>query len=425
MEQAYLISIDELWLKGKNREDYFEIMREQLRNFLKERDLPHFTINNLGQRFLLQLSPSIEEEKRVQLKNWINNDLMEQLQRLPGLHTLTPALKANRDLESIAKVANTLVGEQLPIWQSAKLPGEKVTFKVETYRTDKKFSLNSMEVSREVGHIILEQFDGLKVKVTRPEHLVEVFIEREVVLVSVQYFSGIGGLPVGTSGRGLVLLSGGIDSPVAAAFMAKRGLASDFIFFHAYPYVGEDVVTKIQTLVSKLAPMIAPAKGDCKLYVIPIGKIQERIGLHCYPEYRTVLFRLHMMMLAQFLAQDKGYEALITGDGLSQVASQTLTNIAVIEKYLTIPVLRPLIGLNKIEIIRHAEKLGTMPVSMIPHVDACALFAPKHPTTKANRDVVQYFFDHHNMEQDLRDAIKQARVWSFNQKGEKIKIDAP
>ncbi|HAZ12322.1 MAG: tRNA 4-thiouridine(8) synthase ThiI [Bdellovibrionales bacterium GWA2_49_15] len=402
MQQALLISVDELWLKGKNRDGYFEMMREHLREYFIAEKVGAFTLRNQGQRFLCEFSerfPSIPEQ------------LIRGLRLLPGLHTIIPVeCVVERTLEAMFLSAQRSILKM----KAKRWP---FTFKVETYRSDKKFSMNSMEISRELGHLLLVAFPELKVDVHRPDFLIEVFVESEKILVATEYFRGMGGLPIGTAGHAITLISGGIDSPVASYFMAKRGLAQTFAFFHAYPYVGDEVKEKI----IKLIGLLAPSHRKTKLVVIPFGKIQEIIGTHAYPEYRTVLFRLYMLKTAELLADKVEAGALITGDGLGQVSSQTLVNLSVINTLLKLIVLRPLIGLNKIEIIDWAKKIGTYQTSIIPHDDACALFAPKRPTTRANQDYVKEFLLKHPMEDEQKLALSTAQIYTFDVRGKFVK----
>ncbi|MBI2518920.1 MAG: tRNA 4-thiouridine(8) synthase ThiI [Bdellovibrio sp.] len=403
MQQALLISVDELWLKGKNRDDYFEMMREHLREYFFAQQVGPFSIRNQGQRFLFEFRGP---------HNTIPENLINGIRLLPGLHTIIPVeCVVERTIEAMFAAAQRSILKM----KSKKWP---FTFKVETYRSDKKFPMNSMEISRQLGHQLLEVFPELKVDVHKPDFLIEVFVEHEKILVASEYFRGMGGLPIGTAGHAVTLISGGIDSPVASYFMAKRGLAQTFVFFHAYPYVGDEVKEKI----IKLVALLAPSHRTTRLMVIPFGKIQEIIGMHAYPEYRTVLFRLYMLKTAELLAEKINAGALITGDGLGQVSSQTLVNLSVINTLLKLIVLRPLIGLNKIEIIEWAKKIGTYETSIMPHDDACALFAPKRPTTRANQDYVKEFLLRHPLGSEQLSALSTAQIYAFDVRGHHTKL---
>lgn len=400
-----LISIDELWLKGKNREEYFESLRLHLREFFHFYQTGPFTLRNIGQRFLFELKdPSL---------NTLSDELLKRLCKIPGIHTVVPVYNISWEVEDIAKTC-ILAMEKAKSRLLQKDQEGFFTFKVETYRTDKRFPLKSIDLSKELGFRLLCAFPDLKVKVKKPQIMIEVFIERDHCFVAGEYFIATGGLPVGSSGHAVSLISGGIDSPVASFYMAKRGLRQSFAFFHAYPYVGDEVKTKIIKLVSRLSAY----QRNLSLYVIPFGKIQEEIGLKCYPEYRTVLFRLYMMKTAEMLARKIGAEALITGDGLGQVSSQTLTNLSVIDEFVKMLVLRPLVGMNKKEIIALAKKIETYEISILPHDDACALFAPKHPTTRAHKEYVGEFLQKNPLAAELEGALKNSQVHQFNLGGE-------
>ena len=263
------------------------------------------------------------------------------------------------------------------------LTGKK-TFKVEAKRSDKRFPLNSPQISAEIGGVILGMMPKLRVDVRNPEIVVHVEIREPKAYIHAGQFKGAGGMPVGTNGKALLLLSGGIDSPVAGYMIAKRGVQLEAVHFESFPYTSELARDK----VIRLAKTIAAYTGDIYVHVVSLTKIQEELVKHCDEDYFTLLLRRYMMYIASRIAAEHESKCLITGESLGQVASQTMEAIAVTDNAASIPVFRPCIGMDKLEIIDISTKIGTFDISIEPYEDCCTVFTPKHPRTKPQLDKV-------------------------------------
>ncbi len=258
------------------------------------------------------------------------------------------------------------------------------SFRIETNRADKRFPLTSPEVNRELGRFV-EDFTGARVDLSNPDLTVYLDIQTRGILLYFDETRAHGGLPVGASGRVAVMLSGGIDSPVAAWHMMKRGCPATYVHFHSYPLVDRSSIEK----AGELAQHLARFQRQSKLLLSPLAEIQKRIIVETPPSYRVLLYRRFMMRITERLAKQVRARAIVTGESCGQVSSQTLENIAVVDSVATIPVLRPLIGLNKEEIVGMARNVGTFPISIQPDQDCCSLFVPRHPETRARLETVE------------------------------------
>ena len=279
------------------------------------------------------------------------------------------------------------------------------TFRITAQRSQKNFPMTSEEINKEVGAYIVEK-SKKKVKLTNPD--VNCFIEivDGRAFVYLEKIKGPGGMPVGSNGKALVLLSGGIDSPVAAYYALKRGVKVDFIHFHSMPYTMPASVEKVKDLAKTLEKF----QSASKIYLIPLADIQEKTVSKTPEKLRIILYRRMMLRIAEKLARDNKYLALYTGESVGQVASQTLENIKVIEETIKLPILRPLIGFDKEDIIEKAKEIGTYEISILPHEDCCTRFIPKHPETKANLKEVQEAEKKMDIKKMVREAIKKTEV---------------
>ncbi len=290
----------------------------------------------------------------------------ERLRRVFGVHAVCPAIEMDKDdfkalCDAAAGMMENLTG----------------TFKVRARRADKRYFLDSPEINARMGGRILERYPQLKVDVHEPEHVLNVEI-RDQALLYVHELPGAGGLPTGSSGKAMLMLSGGIDSPVAGYMIAKRGVVLDAVHFFSFPYTGELAKEKVLTL----AGILSGYCGSIKTHIVSFTKIQEAIHAHCPPEYTTLVMRRFMVRIADALAEKEGAAALITGESIGQVASQTMEALAATDILASRPVFRPLIGFDKIEIIRLAERIGTYRTSSLPYEDCCTVFTPRHPVTR-------------------------------------------
>jgi len=360
--EAYLCHYSEIGLKKGNR-TYFERileqnMRRSLQAFLPE---AAFKIQKTNKRFI------------VEFKDEANPERVEQaLSYVFGIVNYARVRVVPPEIEAIARAAVELVTQK-----------EGQTFAIVTRRADKHFPMNSQEVNREVGAQVVAA-TGKGVNLSQPDITCHIEIMPRKVLVYVDKRPGPGGLPVSSSGKVLVLLSGGFDSAVASYFALKRGAKCTFIHFHSYPYT----TRASQDKVIELARQLNYYQFQSKLYMVPFAETQEDIVFNTPERYRVILYRRFMMRIAERLANREGLKAIVTGESLGQVASQTLENLGAIEQVTTLPVLRPLIGLDKNEIIAVARRIGTYDISVKPHDDACTRFMPKHPETRAKLDRV-------------------------------------
>jgi thiamine biosynthesis protein ThiI len=349
-----VLRLGEIFLKGRNRRVFVRALVDNARRLVAP--LAGVTIEPAHLRVLVRYPPALE--RRV----------MEQLGHLFGMHSMVPAVAAESDLESIAAVA---------VAEARRLPAG-TTFKVETNRRDKRFPLNSQEVSREVGGRVVRE-TGLPVDVHRPAAVIRVEIGAEASFVASRIVPGPGGLPVGTAGHVCLLLSGGIDSPVAGWSAMRRGCTLSAIYFHSFPYTGDRTKEKVLDLARRLRPW----HGPLRLHVVHFTAAQKALREHGPAELAVLLYRRMMMRAASRIAERERAKALVTGENLGQVASQTLDNLAVIEDASSLPVLRPLLTFDKSEIIARAQAIGTYDLSILPYDDCCQLFVPRHPATHA------------------------------------------
>lgn len=290
-------------------------------------------------------------------------------QQVFGIVRVARAMPCERDPEAIVKTAVRYLSGAF---------AQARTFKVETKRADKQFPMNSIQVSQSVGGLLAEAFPDVRADMHHPDLTVYVEIREKAAYVHTPAAAGAGGLPVGTGGRALSLLSGGLDSPVASWMIARRGVELEMIHFVSPPYTSPQAQEK----VIQLARTLAPSCGRLKTHIVPFTRIQEEIRRHCPEAYFTLIMRRFMMRIAQSVAEQSGVSALVTGESLGQVASQTMKALAVTESVVSMPVLRPLIGMDKVDIIHAAQRIGTYETSILPYEDCCTVFTPRHPATR-------------------------------------------
>ena len=295
-----------------------------------------------------------------------------------GVIAVTRALPCPKDKDAIFHCARNYLDKELR---------EAKTFKVETRRSDKHFPMNSMEISQYVGGLLHDAYPHLKVDVHAPELCVHVEVREKAAYVHAPSQPGAGGLPTGMGGTAVSLLSGGIDSPVACHMIAKRGVKLELVHFYSPPYTSVQAKEKVVAL----AKLLAPWCGRMKLHVVPFTEIQEAIRANCPEDHFTLIMRRFMMRLAQGVAARTGAKALVTGESLGQVASQTMDALTVSDQVCTMPVLRPVLGMDKAEIVRLARQIGTFETSILPYEDCCTVFTPRHPRTHpVLADVLEY-----------------------------------
>lgn len=357
MKEIILIKNGELALKGLNRATFEDILIKNIRKRIK----PLGEFDYRKEQSTVSVIPVTDGVDM--------DEVSERVGRVFGIARYSRALQVEKDMAEIMRETPVYLADQL---RFAK------TFKVEAKRSDKKFPLTSPEISAEVGGAILSKFPHIKVDVRNPEIVVTVEIREKNAFIRGNQLKGAGGLPTGTAGKSTVLISGGIDSPVAAYMMAKRGLLLNAVHFASPPYTSPQSEDKVHRLLKK----VAAYSGSITLFTVGFTEIQEAIRDNCPEDMFTLIMRRFMMRIASAIAEKEDSKALITGESLGQVASQTLPAIACTDSVATMPVFRPLIGNDKDEIITVSRKIGAFDISIEPFEDCCTVFTPKHPKTK-------------------------------------------
>ena len=363
MNKVIIIRYCEIHLKKKNRGYFERMLGENINRALAGLNYKYVKIH-----------------ARYLIEEFNENDYDEILSRLlkvGGIHSVSPALVLKSDAEEIY---NTVL---------SMCDGKEGTFKVETNRADKTFPVHSVEMSAEAGGRILDAYgDKLKVNLKHPDFIVNIDIrESGETLIYTDIVRGMGGLPVGSAGKGLLLLSGGIDSPVAGYMMAKRGMRVKALHFHSYPYTSDAAKQK----VIDLAKIIAPYTAGVDLYTVSVTHIQEAIHRDCPEEAMITILRRFMMRIANLMCEKTGAQAIITGESLGQVASQTVESLTTSNAVAEYPVLRPLIAFDKLDIISIAEKIGTYETSVLPYEDCCTVFLPRFPLIRPQLEKIEKF----------------------------------
>jgi len=364
MQEIILIKNGELVLKGLNRNTFEDILIKNMKKALKE--IGEFTFTKSQSTIMVESA-----DKEADL-----DDAVDALSKVFGIAALSRAAVAEKDMDDIMQTAAEYLDEELSLAR---------TFKVEAKRSDKKFPLKSPEISRELGGFLLSKFHHLKVDVHNPDVTVTVEIRDHYAFIRGNNIKGAGGMPVSTSGRAAVLISGGIDSPVAAYMMAKRGVELVAVHFASPPFTTELAEKKVIELLRR----VARYSGPITTYVVPFTEIQEQIRKHCPEEYFTIIMRRYMMRISEILAKKQNCSALITGESVGQVASQTIYALGCTDAVTTMPVFRPCIGMDKSEIVEISRKIDTFETSILPYEDCCTVFTPKHPRTRPKVEDVE------------------------------------
>ena len=365
MFHAFLIKYAEIGIKGKNRYLFEDALMKQIRHALREAE-GEFDVTKEQGRIYVRANGEFDFDEAV-----------ESLQRVLGIAEICPVvILEDEGYDKLSKDVIAYVDEQYP--------DKKKTFKVYARRAKKSYPIPSMELAAELGGDILDAFPEMSVDVRNPEILITVEIREKIYLYS-QSIPGPGGMPVGTNGKAMLLLSGGIDSPVAGYMIAKRGVKIDAVYFHAPPYTSERAKQK----VVDLAKLVARYSGPIHLHVVNFTDIQLYIYEKCPHDELTIIMRRYMMKIAERFAQQDGCLGLITGESIGQVASQTIQSLAATNEVCTMPVFRPVIGFDKQEIVDISVKIGTYETSIQPFEDCCTIFVAKHPVTKPNINVIK------------------------------------
>ena len=362
--QSFLIKYAEIGTKGKNRFMFEDALIKQIRYALKSVE-GRFEVTKESGRIYVMAEGDYDYD-----------DVIEALKRVFGIADICPMVQIeDKDYENLKK--------RVVEYMDQVYPDKHITFKVNARRGDKNYPVSSDQINRDLGEVILEAFPEMKVDVHNPDVILRVEVRQKVNLFSL-VIPGPGGMPVGTNGRAMLLLSGGIDSPVAGYMIAKRGVKIDAVYFHAPPYTSDRAKQK----VVDLANLVARYAGPINLYVVNFTDIQLYIYDKCPHEELTIIMRRYMMRIAEAIANQTGAISLITGESIGQVASQTVQSLAATNEVCTMPVFRPVIGFDKQEIVDLSEKIGTFETSIQPFEDCCTIFVAKHPVTKPNLNVI-------------------------------------
>ena len=363
IKEILLCKYGEIVLKGANRKNFEDMLTKEIRK--RARAYGNFDVYRTQSTIYVDPKDSDADL----------DGAFATVSKVFGLAAIARAAVCEKNMADI----EATVREYIPAFLSGKR-----TFKVEAKRSDKTFALDSMEISRQIGGVVLDCCPRMKVDVHNPDVVVKVEIREFGAYVSAGQFKGAGGMPVGSGGKGLLLLSGGIDSPVAGYMMAKRGVRIDAIHFESFPYTSERAREK----VLELASIVAEYAGDIYVHVVSLTHVQEELVKACEEDYFTLLLRRYMMTIAERVAREKGCLALITGESLGQVASQTIQALGVTDSAVNMPVFRPCIGMDKEEIVTISRKIGAFETSIQPYEDCCTVFTPKHPKTKPELEKV-------------------------------------
>ena len=364
MKEILLCKYGEIVLKGSNRRYFEDTLCKTLR--FRAKYYGNFEITRSQSTLLIEPKDEFADI----------DGMFEATRKVFGIVGVSRCAVCEKSMEAIERT----VKEYVPRF----LIGKK-TFKVTAKRSDKRFVPDSMGIAREVGGYVLSAVKGIRVDVNDPEIVVQVEVRENFAYVHAGQFKGAGGMPVGTNGKALLLLSGGIDSPVAGYMVAKRGVQLEAVHFESFPYTSEMAREK----VFDLAREVAQYAGSFNLHVVSLTHVQELLVKNCEEDYFTLILRRYMMAIADRLAHKNGCGALITGESLGQVASQTMQAIGVTDPMATVPVFRPCIGMDKEEIVQVARKIGTFDTSILPYEDCCTVFTPKHPKTKPELSKVE------------------------------------
>lgn len=392
MEKIILIKYGELTTKGDNRNLFIDRIYNQMKALLVDYNVK--IIRNRVRMFL-----EVDDQDIEEVTNIVKN--------IFGIHRIVIAYKVKTDIEEIEKSV-------LDIAHNTKFS----TFKVDTDRADKSFPINSMEFSRQIGALILKNIPNIKVDVHNPEYLLKIEIREDYTYIYYKEIAGLGGYPVGIAGKGLLMLSGGIDSPVAGYLAMKRGIKLECIYFESPPHTSPAAKEKVKKLVS----LLNTYEQSIRLHVINFTEIQEAIYKNCNPEYMITIMRRMMYRISEKVMHESNCLVLVNGESVGQVASQTLTSMQVINSVTNVPVIRPVACLDKLEIIDIAKKINTYETSILPYEDCCTIFLPKHPVINPRLDLAIEYEESFNYEEMINTAISNREIIDIKLNSKKFDI---
>lgn len=380
-----IVKYGEIGVKGKNRYIFENRLIRNIRNMLKP--IGRFNVYKEYGRIY------------VDLEDYDYEEVIEEVRKVFGIVGVCPGVRAKKDYDTLKEIALKMLEE--------KIEAGYKTFKVESRRGDKSFGLTSQEMSMDIGGYLLSKVgDRINVDVRNPEVKIKCEYREFHTMVYSDTIPGYGGLPLGTNGRAMSLLSGGIDSPVATCMVAKRGMEVEAVHFHSYPFTSE----RSQEKVKDLAKILAKYCGRVRLHKVNILEIQKAIGENCNEEEATILSRRFMMRIAQRLSEKRHCDALITGESIGQVASQTIQGLTCTNAVVDLPVFRPLIAMDKSDIVDIAKKIGTFETSILPEEDCCSVFSPRKPVTKPRLEKIEKSETALDIEKLVQDAIDKIEV---------------
>ena len=396
-EQVYIVRCGEAALKGDNKPYFERLLVGKIKSALKDEEV--YSVDRVEGLILVRTSLSTD-----------SSSVLKKVGRVFGVDSISPATEICYEGMSTVDTINEIGKVASSVMMSLIENKGIKTFKVEAKRADKTFPMESPKIAREVGACVLKACKVLKVDVHEPDALVWVNVRRKYAYIYEEKVMAYGGLPLGTNGKGLVLLSGGIDSPVATFLMAHRGMMIEAVHFHSYPYTSERAYEKVKDL----AKLLTTYCGKIKTTSINLLPIQEQIVMNCPEEETTILVRRFMMKIAERVAKKSECQMLITGESLGQVASQTSDSIVVTDAAVSIPVMRPLIAMDKTQIIDIAREIGTFDISIQPFEDCCTVFLPKHPVTKPKLSKILESESKLDCEALIEAALEKAEVTVIN-----------
>lgn len=384
---AIMVRYGELTLKGKNRRTFIDTLANNIRLSLK--DIKELTFDKQHDRFYVFINDCYDVD-----------EVISRLRAIPGIHNLSLVKKVNKDIDEICKTSLQIVKEIIDEENISV-----ATFKVKASRSDKQFHLISDDINRHVAGTILKN-SFFKVDVHNPDYVIKIEVRMDAAYISIKTYPCLGGLPLGSSGKGLLMISGGIDSPVAGYMMMKRGVKIEAIHFSSPPYTSEMAVNKVKMLLKTLAKV----QGQIKFINIPFTKIQEKIYEVAGDKYAITLMRRMMYRIADIVAKNNNCQCIINGESIGQVASQTLISMDVINEVTNNVIIRPLAVFDKLDIINIAKSIDTYETSILPYEDCCTIFDPKNPTTKPKSHDCEVFESKFDYEGMIKEAIETATI---------------
>ena len=399
MENIYIVRCGESALKGKNKPYFERMLVQRIKKNLK--DEAGVTVERVDGLIFVRTPEEIPQE-----------DVLKRVGRVFGVDSISPAVEV--PLEGLdAESALDVIGREAVAFMMKQIETRGIkTFKVDARRADKTFAIQSPDIGKRIGARVLKGCKVLKVDVHEPDCYLYVNVRRNFAYLYDKKIAGYGGLPLGTNGRGLVLLSGGIDSPVATFLMAHRGMYLDAVHFHSYPYTSERAFEKVK----ELAGILTDYCGRIRMFSINLLPIQEQIVQNCPEEETTILVRRFMMRIAEAIAKREGDLMLVTGESLGQVASQTAASLVVTDAAVSLPVMRPLIAMDKTQIMDIARDIGTFETSIQPYEDCCTVFLPKHPVTQPKLERIEASESRLDVEALVSQAVESAELIIISQR---------